>query len=98
MPEHMYLKRTAKAVKDFFVSKKVPTEEEKEKQKQLEARRTKEILESALTEYQGTLLFISHDRYFINNLASKIIYIENNKLKEIPGNYEDYKRYKRKEN
>lgn len=59
---------------------------------------TKEILESALTEYQGTLLFISHDRYFINNLASKIIYIENNKLKEIPGNYEDYKRYKRKEN
>ena len=59
---------------------------------------TKEILETALTEYQGTLLFISHDRYFINNLASKIIYIENNKLKEIPGNYEDYKRYKRKEN
>ena len=59
---------------------------------------TKEILETALTEYQGTLLFISHDRYFINNLASKIIYIEGNKLKEIPGNYEDYKRYKRKEN
>ena len=48
---------------------------------------TKEILENALTEYQGTLLFISHDRYFINTLASKIIYIEDNKLKEIPGNY-----------
>lgn len=59
---------------------------------------TKEILENALTEYQGTLLFISHDRYFINTLASKIIYIEDNKLKEIPGNYEDYKRYRRKEN
>lgn len=59
---------------------------------------TKEILENALTEYQGTLFFISHDRYFINALATKIIYIEDNKLKEIPGNYEDYKRYKRKEN
>ena len=38
---------------------------------------TKEILEEALTDYQGTLFFISHDRYFINKLAEKIVYIEN---------------------
>lgn len=59
---------------------------------------TKEILETALKEYNATLLFISHDRYFINSLATKIIYIEDNKLKTILGNYEDYKRYKNKNN
>ena len=52
---------------------------------------TKEILEIALKEYKGTLIFISHDRYFINKLANKILYIENNKIKEYIGNYEDYK-------
>ena len=57
---------------------------------------TKEILETALQEYKGTLLFISHDRYFINTLATRLVYIEDNKLKTIPGNYEDYKRFKNK--
>ena len=52
---------------------------------------TKEILEIALKEYKGTLIFISHDRYFINKLANKILYIENNEIKEYIGNYEDYK-------
>ena len=52
---------------------------------------TKEILESALSEYKGTLIFISHDRYFINKLANKILYIEDHKIKEYIGNYEDYK-------
>ncbi len=52
---------------------------------------TKEILESALKEYKGTLIFISHDRYFINKLANKILYIENQKVKEYIGNYDDYK-------
>ena len=48
---------------------------------------TKETLEEALKEYQGTILFISHDRYFINKIASKIIYIYDKKLKEYDGNY-----------
>ena len=52
---------------------------------------TKEILEEALKEYMGTLIFISHDRYFINKLANKIFYIENNRLNQYIGNYDDYK-------
>lgn len=52
---------------------------------------TKELLESALKEYQGTVIFISHDRYFINKLANKILYIKDKKIKEFIGNYEDYK-------
>lgn len=52
---------------------------------------TKEILEEALKEYQGTIIFISHDRYFINKLANKILYIDNQKINEYIGNYNDYK-------
>ncbi len=52
---------------------------------------TKEILEDALNEYQGTLLFVSHDRYFINKLAQKILHIENNKIETYLGNYDYYK-------
>ena len=53
---------------------------------------TREILENTLSVYKGTILFISHDRYFINKLAKKIISIENKKLVEYPGNYDDYKK------
>lgn len=49
---------------------------------------TKEILEEALNDYNGTVLFISHDRYFINKLANKTLYINNNKLTEYIGNYD----------
>ena len=52
---------------------------------------TQEILEDTLNEYDGTILFVSHDRCFINKLADKIISIENNKLIEYIGNYDDYK-------
>ena len=52
---------------------------------------TKEILEEALKDYQGTIVFISHDRYFINKLANKIIYINKCKITEYTGNYDDYK-------
>ena len=52
---------------------------------------TKEILEEALKEYQGTLVFISHDRYFINEVANKILYIKDKRIKEYVGNYDDYK-------
>lgn len=51
---------------------------------------TKEMLEEALASYQGTIIFISHDRYFINKLANKIFYIENNRINEYIGNYDDY--------
>jgi ATPase subunit of ABC transporter with duplicated ATPase domains len=57
---------------------------------------TKEILESALNDYEGTILFISHDRYFINKVADKIIAIENNKLIEYPGDYDYYMNFKNK--
>ena len=53
---------------------------------------TKELLEDALNEYKGTIIFISHDRYFINKLANKILYIDNNKITEYVGNYDDYLR------
>lgn len=59
---------------------------------------TKEILEDTLKNYEGTILFVSHDRSFINSIATKIIAIENNKLVEYVGNYEDYKRYKNTKN
>ena len=51
---------------------------------------TQEVLEEALKEYPGTSLFISHDRYFINEIAKKILYIENKGIKEYLGNYDDY--------
>lgn len=52
---------------------------------------TREILENTLDEYDGTILFVSHDRSFINKIANKIISIEKKKLVEYRGNYDDYK-------
>ena len=52
---------------------------------------TKEMLEEALNEYSGTILFISHDRYFINKLAKRTLYIENHHINSYIGNYDDYK-------
>ena len=49
---------------------------------------TKESLEDALKEYSGTLLFVSHDRYFINKLANKILYIKDKHITEYIGNYD----------
>lgn len=53
---------------------------------------TKEILEDALNNYKGTILIISHDRYFINKVATRIVMIENKRLISYVGNYDDYKR------
>ena len=53
---------------------------------------TREILETALNDYNGTILFVSHDRYFINKVANKIVAIENNKFVEYLGNYDYYKK------
>ena len=51
---------------------------------------SKELLETALLDYQGTLLIISHDRYFINKLADYLYIIEDKKVRYFSGNYEDY--------
>ena len=52
---------------------------------------TKEVLEDALEDFDGTLIFISHDRYFINKFADKIIELKNGNIKSYLGNYDDYK-------
>lgn len=53
---------------------------------------TREVLEETLKQFAGPVLFVSHDRYFINNLANKVIEIANQKLNTFDGNYDDYKR------
>ncbi len=51
---------------------------------------TREALELAIRNYEGTVLFISHDRYFINKIASKIWSVDKGELTVSYGNYEDY--------
>ncbi|MCD7732324.1 MAG: ABC-F family ATP-binding cassette domain-containing protein [Oscillospiraceae bacterium] len=51
---------------------------------------TKEVLEDALKEYTGTILFVSHDRYLLNKIADRIIEIRDGKAYEYKGNYDDY--------
>ncbi len=50
---------------------------------------TRKVLESALLEYPGTIIFVSHDRYFIDELAKHLIVINNNELSLFDGNYTD---------
>ena len=57
----------------------------------------KEVLESALSDYDGTLLFVSHDRYFINELANKIISVRDGHAKIYEGNYSYYLNEREKE-
>lgn len=51
---------------------------------------TREILESALIDFNGSILFISHDRYFINKVANNIVELKNKKLTKYIGNYDEY--------
>jgi len=51
---------------------------------------SKEILENALRKYRGTYLYISHDRYFINNTAKKILELSKNGINTYLGNYDYY--------
>lgn len=51
---------------------------------------SREALEKTLLEYNGTMLIISHDRYFINRLATRIITLQSSGVKEYIGNYDDY--------
>jgi ATP-binding cassette, subfamily F, member 3 len=52
--------------------------------------RAKDVLLTALEEYSGTVVFVSHDRYFIDKLATRILEVENGRVNVFPGNYEDY--------
>lgn len=51
---------------------------------------SREVLEETLSAFEGTLLFVSHDRYFINKVAGKIMSFENNRLITYPGDYTYY--------
>ena len=52
---------------------------------------SREELEDFLKEFKGTLMFISHDRYFINNIASRVVELSEGSLTSYGGNYEYYK-------
>lgn len=51
---------------------------------------SKEVLENSLIDYPGTILFVSHDRYFINRIATKVIELSSNKATEFLGDYDYY--------
>src|SRR5450755_3050938 len=52
--------------------------------------RAKDVLLEALMKYTGTVVFVSHDRYFIDKLATRVFEIGDGKVEIYPGNYEDY--------
>jgi ATP-binding cassette, subfamily F, member 3 len=52
--------------------------------------RAKDVLLEALMKFTGTVVFVSHDRYFIDNLATRVFEIGEGKVEIYPGNYEDY--------
>ncbi len=52
--------------------------------------RAKDVLLNALMEYTGTVVFVSHDRYFIDKLATRVFEVGDGKVEIFPGNYEDY--------
>ena len=60
--------------------------------------RTKEVLEEALKAYKGTILFVSHDRYFIQEVADSILLIENGQVFFYPFGYAHYLEQKAKAN
>jgi len=53
--------------------------------------RAKDVLLEALSKYTGTVVFVSHDRYFIDKLATRIFEIGDGRVEVYPGNYEDYR-------
>ncbi len=52
--------------------------------------RAKDVLLEALVKYTGTVVFVSHDRYFIDRLATRVFEVGGGKVEIFPGNYEDY--------
>ena len=51
---------------------------------------SREALEAALEDYEGTMLIITHDRYLVNRMADRILYMEEDGLTEYIGGYDDY--------
>jgi len=51
---------------------------------------SREVLEDALAEFPGTIVFISHDRYFINRIATRVLEVAGGVLTSYPGSYDDY--------
>ena len=58
---------------------------------------SREVLEDALNDYEGTLLTVSHDRYFINRVANRVLEMTPQGVKDYLGNYDDYLEKKRQE-
>ncbi len=54
------------------------------------------ILIQALQQYEGTFILVSHDRYFISQIATKIWYLQDHQIKEYPGTYQEYEYWKAK--
>ena len=52
--------------------------------------RAKDVLLRALEDFTGSVVFVSHDRYFIDKLATRVFEVENGRVNIFPGNYEDY--------
>jgi ATP-binding cassette subfamily F protein 3 len=52
--------------------------------------RAKDVLLEAINNFTGTVIFVSHDRYFIDRLATRVFEVEGGKVHVYPGNYEDY--------
>ena len=55
---------------------------------------TREMLEEALNNFNGTILFVSHDRYFINKICTHIVEVKDKRLYKYIGNYDEYKNKK----
>jgi ATP-binding cassette subfamily F protein 3 len=53
--------------------------------------RAKDVLLKALSDYNGTVVFVSHDRYFIDKLATRVFEVGDGRVEVYPGNYEDYR-------
>lgn len=58
---------------------------------------SKEVLENALIDYEGTILFVSHDRYFINRIATKVVELSENESRLYLGDYDYYVEKKNEE-
>jgi ATP-binding cassette subfamily F protein 3 len=56
--------------------------------------RAKDVLLEAIAAFSGTVIFVSHDRYFIDRLATRVLEVENGSVLTYEGNYEDYLRKK----
>jgi ATP-binding cassette subfamily F protein 3 len=54
------------------------------------------ILTQAMQQYQGTFIVVSHDRYFVSQVANKIWWIENEEIKEYPGTFAEYEYWRKK--